>query len=686
MLDYFADRPEYQADRPVAPAWDGSRVINGIEIVTGTGAADGMKRLLARNAPLAVDSETTGTEPWQRRQVKVVVFGHADDYNAPLAVALDPRDPEQLQLIRQGLAEAPQLLFHNASFDAPALYESGICTDLEWIDRLFDTVVAARLVRRWNETQTNTLAAGLEQSLHTYLNLGDPSAKTFARVKKAHGFSSDADWFASADIDIAAYLVGAAADVVHLPRLAYVVGQYVERMLTSADSVYTNSAVCSPEQAAHLMEREQTVNRVLLRANLRGFEIDVEYAQQYLEAARGRLMELAGYLLSLGWVRDARPDNEPWKRYSLVGEAITDTLVTDGWIDPATWPKTGKGKGKGKGQGKGKGKLSLEKKHLKKCCDPKTGELEPRVAALIEFKELAKTASDYVVKSLNSMHTDGRIRPSTSVLGAVTGRMSYSTIPLQQFDNAARGIIKANNWVSLDWTAVEPVIAAALAGQWDYVEKIENGADPYIPIGREAGVIPADIPDNPPPGLTEKEAEEFPCAKNHKGRKQAKTVLLGLMYGQQLPSLAKSLNLDIAEAEALQQKVFEVIPRMAEYLHGRKTYAEQRGFVWSASGRLMPIERGYNGEWKGYLGQNYTCQGSAYDMLAETIYEAERRGLGDAIHLAMHDELLVDAAAVPEFQDIMEAAMHSLARVAPEAVNHKFVTDNHALPERWRSV
>lgn len=665
--DYIASRPEYRADQPVTPAWDGSRVIRGIEIVTGTGAADAVDRLLARNAPLGGDCETMGTLAAQRRQVKVVTFGHADDNHHPLAVALDPRDPKQLQLIRRVMDNAPRLLFHNAAFDAPALYESGIYTDTSWVDRLFDTVVAARLVRRWNKEQTNTLDVTLERALHTYLHIGDPSAKTFAQVKQVHGFSSDADWFASADIDIAAYLVGAAADVVHLPRLARAIYEYSEYQLTRADHP-SNPAVCAPAQVAHLMEREQTVNRVLLRANLRGFELDMEYAEQYLQAARKHLVELADSLLATGWLKVARPSAEPWKRYTIVDAAVTDALVADGLIDPKLWPR-----------GKS-GKLSLDKEHLQKL------QADSRVATLLKFKGLAKTAKDYVVKSMEARHTDGRIRPDTQVTQAVTGRMSYSGIPLQQFDNAARGIIKANNWVSLDWTAVEPVVAAALAGQWDYVERIENGDDPYIPIGREAGVIPADLPDYPPAGLTEEEADAFPCAKNHKGRKQAKVILLGLMYGRQLPSLAKSLNMTELEAGELQRKVFETVPLMARFLHARKAYAETHGFVWSASGRLMPIIRGNFGKWKGYLGQNYTCQGSAYDMLAETIYEAERRGLGNHIHLAIHDELLVDADVLDEFQDIMQTAMHSLVRVAPEAKNHKFVTDNHALTERWRKV
>jgi len=54
----------------------------------------------------------------------------------------------------------------------------------------------------------------------------------------------------------------------------------------------------------------------------------------------------------------------------------------------------------------------------------------------------------------------------------------------------------------------------------------------------------------------------------------------------------------------------------------------------------------------GFLSHN-CIQGSAYDVLAHTIWEMERAGLGDALHLAMHDEVVVDTAVADEVQRIM---------------------------------
>lgn len=434
-------------------------------------------------------------------------------------------------------------------------------------------------------------------------------------------------------------------------------------------SSFQDPEACSPAEASRLIDREETVNRVLLRANLRGFEVDTAYAKQYLTHAAARIEELVPGLMELGWVTVPKKnidETDPWRKYSPVRSAITQTLLDEGLINAATWPRTTGGQ------------LSTAKGHLSALNDP-------RVTAVIEFMELQKNAKDYVQKALESMHADGRVRPETSVLGAATGRMSYREPPVQQFNDPARRAIRAHDWGSIDWTAVEPVTAAALAGQWDYVAKIEAGADPYIPIGRETGLIPDTIPDFPPVGLPKEETEIYDCAKNHKGRKQAKVILLGLMYGEGIKSLSASLGMEPTEARTLQDKVFATIPRVVGYLNSRKDFAGAHGYVFSASGRVLTTTKD-KGAWRGYLGQNYTCQGSAYDVLAEAIYEAEQRGLGNHIHLAMHDELIVDAAVQREFEEIMQSAMHALVRVSPEAARHRFCTDANALETCWKKL
>lgn len=54
----------------------------------------------------------------------------------------------------------------------------------------------------------------------------------------------------------------------------------------------------------------------------------------------------------------------------------------------------------------------------------------------------------------------------------------------------------------------------------------------------------------------------------------------------------------------------------------------------------------------GYLSHN-CVQGTAYDVLAHTIVQMERAGIGDDIYLAMHDEVIVSTEVAEEVQQIM---------------------------------
>jgi DNA polymerase-1 len=76
--------------------------------------------------------------------------------------------------------------------------------------------------------------------------------------------------------------------------------------------------------------------------------------------------------------------------------------------------------------------------------------------------------------------------------------------------------------------------------------------------------------------------------------------------------------------------------------------AAQHGRVPTAGGRILPVDSGYE-----YKAINFVVQGSAYDVLAATICEMERRGVADHLQLAMHDEVVVDTEVANEVQQIM---------------------------------
>ena len=81
---------------------------------------------------------------------------------------------------------------------------------------------------------------------------------------------------------------------------------------------------------------------------------------------------------------------------------------------------------------------------------------------------------------------------------------------------------------------------------------------------------------------------------------------------------------------------------------------------------------------------NYFVQGSAYDGLAEALCEVEAQGLGDAVYLAMHDELVVSTDAADQVQKIMATPPERLCRMAGRVPILR--TDRADLGERWAAA
>jgi DNA polymerase-1 len=104
----------------------------------------------------------------------------------------------------------------------------------------------------------------------------------------------------------------------------------------------------------------------------------------------------------------------------------------------------------------------------------------------------------------------------------------------------------------------------------------------------------------------------------------------------------------------------------------------------TADGRYLPVPTDPAGRVMGYKATNYFTQGTAYSVLSETINTLESMGLGEAINLAMHDELVVDAEAAGDVRSVMETAPWWLEQFAGNPVVLR--TDSNVLPGHWAYV
>jgi DNA polymerase-1 len=641
---------------------------------------------------IAVDIETAGKAGRARLDVKAVSMG--TEHHALIA---DPRDPAQFKLIRDIVNSGRRLVFHNSPFDVPIMYLVGLL-DMDTCDQVTDTLIYARLSEPDERTSKNLMNAA---NRHLGLELTDPLPK----ILKNLGISKER-WFADFDLDTPNYRHMAASDAILTARLRPVVRADAYSRTTENHPFRSNGVFGA--EADELVEREQVLNRDSLRRTCRGIRVDTEFADNYRRENAGRMTELVSVL--------EREEIRPGVSADLVAWLDSRDLV------PEDYPRTPK-----------------EKKPSGRADDLETLDHE-MARVFVEHKRTDKVDKDYLVKVLDSAALTGRIHPALNFLGAATGRNSMNDPPVQQFPGPARGILVPENYeeviqtgamyydnsdhvvvgkgtpdekvtcncpsskhkgfVSIDWSQIEPVIAANVAGDHRVLAGYEDGSsDLYSDIARFA-LVP---------------------------RKTAKVILLAQLYGEGLLKLARDLKLitpgeaakiraefmkrkkhnkhcnadqrvkasqaaiaeelgiaGFLEAVEIRNKVFEPIPHTFEYMGLLRNVGFEYRMIPTLSGRIVPIPSGwYDGEFtvQTHKAINYTFQGGAYDVLANSLYEAHKQGLRDAIYFPMHDEIIGDMEAAHDLRKIMETPPARLCEIAKRTPVLR--TDMAHLGERW---
>jgi len=122
--------------------------------------------------------------------------------------------------------------------------------------------------------------------------------------------------------------------------------------------------------------------------------------------------------------------------------------------------------------------------------------------------------------------------------------------------------------------------------------------------------------------------------------------------------------------------MFSAMPKCATWMQRVTAIADQHGRVITAAGRILPASEGF-----GYKAVNHVCQGSAADVMYDTVVRMERDGLGDHLQLAIHDEVVVDTEVAGEVQRIMETPPEFLSTWAGRSPRLR--TDRADLGHSW---
>jgi DNA polymerase-1 len=556
----------------------------------GDGAA--AVRLAQRADAVAVDTETRGlgADAWKMHCVQI---GTADE-----AHLLDPE--QDRAAIVDVLTSAKRLIVHNASFDVPILHGLGLMRRGD-TTKVWDTLVAARLAAPSERGGHDLDTAYKTHCPDRWLGDKDSLAKRWREVTG----KSKAEMFRTLGMESEAFCQYAARDVVMTAELA--------RVLPAAHRAFTlDHPFRTSGDPGYLMEREQTVNRMMLAGTCAGIEIDFEVIDE-LEVELRREVHVADAVLAAHGIDI---DLSPPK----VKEAAMDVLSLLGEV-PASYPRLQSGR------------PSADARHLRYLEHPIIEHLVARSKALRFIK-------DYAGDKILRLTRDGRIHPQVAVATAVTGRMSIKEPPLQQYPGRVRRMMRFDTpATSLDWASIEPVLFANLTGEVGMITEFEAGGDLYLPIAEAAGV----------------------------SRKVAKVVLLAQFYGQGRRQLAWQLGIDEDQAGELVARVMSPLTAISGATKAIRAIGDSYGKAQTLSGRICPLDADYqsgNRKFLGYKAVNYVVQGGAYDLLAEVLYETHRRGLADAIYIAVHDELVVAADAADEVEEVMRTPPPALIEAA----------------------
>lgn len=578
-------------------------------------AIEVLRGMLSRRVPLACDIETFGLGADARR-IKVVTFGTPTH-----AVLLDPRDPAQHRIIRFTIEHARQLVFHNSAFDVPSLAINGLFR-AEDCFKVVDTLIWARLA--WPSVITKKDLESVAIRL-----LGGERSVPMKAIFKMLGLTQTDGW-RQFDLDRPVYVLGAAKDAIATARILEPVRRAAIATLTTGHP-FTDWGVDGAELDA-LIEREQRINRMLLRRAVKGLRVDLPYLDAYRARTAERLGTAEAELTDLG----IRPGN--------AGDLIK-FLEEQGAL-PDDHPRTAKTQ-----------RASTAEKHLLALA-------HPVAQSFVTAKSIAKIDKDYLAKAVDVSITkaDGSdwIYPSTNLLAATTGRASMSGVPLHQFPGPARGVVLADlgdSMTSLDWSQIEPVLVANIAGDLPILAGYEDGSsDVYTALGERAGIA----------------------------RKPAKTTLLAQLYGEGMAKLAYDLGCSVQDAYELRDWLFKAMPATARLIGRLRAIGREHRKVFTLSGRILDVPMGtYDGEVsvQTHKAVNYFVQGGAYDMLAETLVKIDDAGLGDALYLTMHDEIVCSTDAAHDIRKIMEQPPARLIELAKRTPVIR--TDMALLGERW---
>ena len=522
---------------------------------------------IIENKICALDTETTGLDPLSDNIVGMSLYTpnkkavYIPIHHESYITGLESEGQLSVDVIKKGLdklnSSGVMIVFHNAKFDIRVIMNSiGVR-----LHAYFDTMIAANLL---NENEPHGLKA-----LHSkYVLNGKEDEFSFGKLFDDVVFSK---------VPIKTGYIYAARDAID----TYELYQFQLPFLTKGSQECTEQGldkVCNV-----FWNIEMPFIDVLVDMEQTGVCIDTEYADKLSVEYHKREDEILkefnkacdAYSDEITSYRVKNPNNKLGDPINIASPTQLAILLYDIMkLDAGVDKKTGK-------QIRGTGDDILEKLNNPVC------------EIVRKYRSVDKLIGTYIDKLPTCISSkDNRLHCNFNQYGAKTGRLSSDNPNLQNIPSHNHDIRKmfvaSPGYIMLgaDFSQQEPRCMAAMCGDPIMIQAYKDGKDLYAQIASLSFNKPyEECLEFRPDGTTNPEGKAR--------RSSAKTILLGILYGRGIDSVAEQLHTTKQKAQQIQDKIFKGFPAIKQFEDDTIQMAEDIGFVttfWGRKRRLPEMQ------------------------------------------------------------------------------------------------
>jgi len=524
------------------------------------------------NPVMGFDTETTGLDWWNSDRGFRIRLAQFGNGVESWVLPVEV-NPQFKAAAIWALRKAHRLIAHNGTFDQH-VSERTLGVPLEELaPKMLDTKIFAHLV---DPRQVAEYGPGLklEELVKYYIDAAaaDEVKGSMTQIAKRYKVRKKEIWPIVRTFD-EEYLLYAGMDPIWAYRLLHILMPKVP----------------ARSKVKGLIGWEHRLAHITALMERTGYLVDAAYAEARI--AELKVEEEKWVKVASQWVENVNSDKQLIEAFQRLGFRLTKKTK--------------------------KGNLSMDSEVLDSID-------HPLAEAVKKATKAAKWRKTWFEAAINGMDSAGRVHASINSMGARTARMSISgAIAAQTFpagDGYVRSAFLAEEGhvsVSIDFGNMELRVMAAASGD---------------PIMMKAFLADEDLHN-----ITAIAAfgPMKPGQKKHDKRFAGKGTNFAIGFGGTWRAVTDGFGVPEADAKKAVDAFWETYLGVGKYADRLKEEARRTGYIYTATGRRLPVDRR-----RLYSALNYYIQSTARDITARAIINLHAAGFTPWIRLPVHDEIV----------------------------------------------